>query len=90
MIRLLLFILLLNGITPSSPDNIRYDIGTYYDYLVLETTDGNEWLLEETEEEKQGLEDVPFIEGDRFLLIFDTMGTDNILDDEILYMEYVN
>lgn len=88
MIKLLLLILLLNGITPSQPNNIRYDIGTYYDYLILETTDGNEWLLEETEEEKQG-EKVPYIEGDRFLLLFDTMGTSDITDDEVLYMEYL-
>lgn len=88
MIKLLLLVLLLNGIVPSNPQNIRYDIGTYYDYLVIETTDGNEWLLEETEEELQG-EKVPFKEGDKFLCVFDTMGTDEIEDDELLYMEYI-
>jgi hypothetical protein len=89
LIKLLLFILLLNGINPSAPQNIRVDIGTYYDYLVVETSDGNEWLLEEIEEESQ-IEKVPFTEGDRFLCIFDTMGTDEIEDDVLLYMEYID
>lgn len=90
MIQILLLTLLLSNVNPTQQQNVRYDVGTYYNYLVLETTDGNEWLLEETDEEKQGIEKVPYVEGDKFLLTFDTMGTESKLDDIILSMKYID
>lgn len=59
--------------------------GKYYDYMVIETEDGNEWLLDDSE-------DNPYIENDHVIfeagesvqVVFDTMGTDIIEDDVIV------
>lgn len=69
---------------PNTTTELRTDVGIYYDYLVIETSDGNEWLLDETDEI------VPYVEGGRYLIIFDTMGTDDVTDDVIVDMQYID
>lgn len=82
---ILLLTLLMVSIHPTTnTNNLRTDVGIYYDYLVIETSDGNEWLLAETDEP------VTYTEGSKYLVVFDTMGTDNVTDDEILDMLYMD
>ena len=58
--------------------------GNYYDYMVIETVDGNEWLLDDSEG-SQYIEDgaAVFEEGELVQVVFDTMGTECITDDVI-------
>lgn len=63
--------------------NLRVDTAVYYDYLTLVTSDGNEWFLDDTEEK------VSYIDGDRFYVTFDTLGTDDITDDVIINMQFI-
>ena len=59
--------------------------GKYYDYLV-ETEDGNEWLLDDSTESKylDSNGNAIFRSGESITVLFDTMGTENITDDVIL------
>ena len=63
--------------------------GTYYDYLVVETEDGNEWLLDDSTESKylDSNGNAIFQSGESITVLFDTMGTENITDDVILNVE---
>lgn len=63
--------------------------GTYYDYLVVETEDGNEWLLDDSTESKylDSNGNAIFQSGESVIVLFDTMGTENITDDVILNVE---
>ena len=62
----------------------RIMCGNYYDYMVIETVDGNEWLLDDSEG-SQYIEDgaAVFEEGELVQVVFDTMGTECITDDVI-------
>lgn len=55
---------------------IRVMTGNYYDYMVIETVDGNTWLMDENAE--------PFEDGELVHVSFDTKGTESVLDDEII------
>ena len=63
----------------------RIMCGNYYDYMVIETVDGNEWLLDDSEG-SQYIEDgaAVFEEGELVQVVFDTMGTECITDDVIV------
>lgn len=65
---------------------LRLGVGTYYDYLCIETTDGNEWLLGDDPESKYLDENgnAIFKDGESVIVLFDTMGTAEIEDDVIL------
>ena len=67
------------------PD-LRTAEGTYYDYLCVETTDRNEWLLGDDPESKYLDENgkAIFQSGETVIILFDTMGTENITDDVVL------
>lgn len=67
------------------PD-LRTAEGTYYDYLIVETTDGNEWLLGDDPESKYLDENgkTIFQSGETVIILFDTMETDNLEDDVVL------
>ena len=67
------------------PD-LRTAEGTYYDYLVVETTDGNEWLLGDEPDSKylDNNGNAIFHDGESVVVLFDTMGTADITDDVIL------
>lgn len=66
--------------------NLRTETGTYYDYLVVETTDGNEWLLGDEPDSKylDSNRNAIFTDGESVIVLFDTMGTENVEDDVIL------
>lgn len=61
---------------------LRIMTGNYYDYMVIETVDGNEWFMDEGAE--------PFEEGELVQVVFGTKGTENILDDEILEIRSID
>ena len=69
----------------------RFLCGNYYDYMVIETVDGNEWLLDDTG-------DSPYIEngaavfedGELVQMVFDTMGTDTVTDDVIVEVRSID
>lgn len=65
---------------------LRLSVGTYYDYLTVETADGNEWLLGDDPESKYLDENgkAIFQSGETVIILFDTMGTAEIEDDVIL------
>lgn len=67
------------------PD-LRIDNGTYYDYMVVETADGNEWLLGDEPDSKylDSNGTAIFQNGESVIVLFDTMGTDDITDDVVL------
>lgn len=69
----------------SFPD-LRIDKGTYYDYMVVETSDGNEWLLgnEPNSHYLNENGNAIFKDGESVVVLFDTMGTDDITDDIVL------
>ena len=65
--------------------NLRTAQGTYYDYLVVETTDGNEWLLDDSTESKYiSNGNAIFTDKENVIVLFDTMGTEDVTDDVIL------
>ena len=61
---------------------IRVMTGNYYDYLVIETVDGNEWLMSEDAE--------PFEDGELVQVVFNTKGTESVLDDEIIEIRSID
>lgn len=63
----------------------RVMAGNYYDYMVIETVDGNEWLLNDTKDSKY-IENgkAVFEDGELVQVIFDTKGTETVTDDVII------
>ncbi len=59
----------------------RLDVmtGNYYDYMVVETADGNVWMVDEV-----------FNDGELVQVSFDTKGTADITDDEILKIRSID
>jgi len=63
----------------------RVMCGNYYDYLVVETIDGNEWLLNDSPDSPYIEDDITIFEdGEPVQVVFDTKGTETVTDDEIL------
>lgn len=60
----------------ANDSQIRVMTGHYYDYLVIETVDGNSWLMDEDAD--------PFEDGELVQVSFDTKSTESVLDDEII------
>lgn len=69
----------------SFPD-LRIDKGTYYDYLCIETADGNEWLLDNSEDSKylDSNGTAIFQNGESVIVLFDIMGTLDYLEDDVI------
>lgn len=66
------------------PD-LRTSHGVYYDYLTIVTTDGNEWLLDNSKGSKYISEGKAiFRDKENVVILFDTMATEDITDDVIL------
>ena len=67
------------------PD-LRTAEGIYYDYLTITTEDGNEWLLGDEPDSKylDSNGNAIFQSGESVIVLFDTMGTEDITDDVIL------
>ena len=61
----------------ATPNNTRGMTGTYYWHNVIVTDDGEEWLLSGDDKDE-------FSDGQRVAVFFDTKGTDDITDDEIV------
>lgn len=59
----------------------RLDVmtGNYYDYMVVETADGNVWMVDEV-----------FNDGELVQVSFDTKGTADVTDDEILKIRSID
>lgn len=81
----------------STPDT-RIMNGNYHDYMVIETLDGNEWLLDDACPEEnpymqydadyEHYESI-FEEGDLVQVVFDTKGTKGVTDDEIVFVRKI-
>lgn len=69
----------------------RIMCGNYHDYMVIETVDGNEWLLDDSEDSPY-IEDgaAVFEDGELVQVVFDTMGTETVMDDEIMEIRSVD
>ena len=66
------------------PD-LRTAKGTYYDYLYIETTDENEWLLDDSTNSKYIDNGTAiFQNGESVIVLFDTMGTLDYLEDDVI------
>lgn len=77
-------------------DKYRTCKGTYHNYLVIETKDGNEWLLSDAQKksnpymkwDKRHKCYIPrFREGQKVTVKFDTKGTKTKLDDAIVWVK---
>lgn len=69
----------------------RIMFGYYYDYMVVETVDGNEWLLDDTKDSPYILNDVAvFEDGELVQVVFDTMGTESVMDDVIVEVRRID
>lgn len=95
LISLLVMVVVLN-ISARNNVNIRVLNGVYYDYMVVATEDGNEWLLSDENSpinpymiyDSEIDEYVArFKHGEYVTVVFDTRGTDSILDDVIIKVE---
>ena len=65
--------------------------GNYYDYMVIETVDGNEWLLDDAEGSKYiEYGTAVFEDGELVQVVFDTKGTEAVTDDEIVEVRGIN
>lgn len=64
--------------------------GVYHDYMVIETADGNEWLLDDSKGSPyiKGNHAV-FQQGEAVLVVFDTRNTADITDDVIVEVSSV-
>ena len=65
--------------------------GNYYDYMVIETVDGNEWLLDDAEGSKYiEYGTAVFEDGELVQVVFDTKGIEAVTDDEIVEVRSIN
>ena len=71
----------------------RVENGNYYNYMCVVSEDGNEWLLDDSHSSERYMENVDgiympvFESGECVQITFDTKGTENIYDDEIMNIE---
>lgn len=90
MILSLLMPITTNAEYKTSVDNLRLEQGTYYNYLTIVTTDGNEWLLNDDPGSKYIKNNKSiFNDGEKVVVLFDTMGTGFIEDDVILDVKVI-
>ena len=69
----------------------RIMCGNYYDYMVIETVDGNEWLLDDTINSPYIENDIAvFEDGELVQVVFDTKGTEAVEDDEIVEVKNID
>lgn len=69
----------------------RIMCGNYYDYMIVETVDGNEWLLDDTKYSPYIENDVAvFEDGELVQVVFDTMGTESVMDDVIVEVRSID
>lgn len=65
---------------------MRVATGTYYDYLTIVTSDGNEWLLGDEPDSKylDNNENAIFKNGQAVCILFSTNRTIDYLEDDII------
>ena len=69
----------------------RIMCGNYYDYMVIETLDGNEWLLDDSKGSPYIQNGISvFEDGALVQVIFDTMGTEIVTDDIIVNVRSID
>ena len=87
------------AVTATESAQTRVMTGNYYDYMVIETVDGNEWLLDDTvttdnpymRYDTECLEYVSrFHDSELVQVLFDTLGTDDLTDDVILTVRSID
>lgn len=72
-------------VSEATPTQQRVMTGNYHDYMVINTVDGNGWLLDDTEESPYIKDDIAIFEdGELVQVVFDTMGTEKVEDDIII------
>lgn len=83
----------------SQDNNIRIMTGTYHDYMVVTTIDGNDWLIDDSNpnfnpymayDADYGHYDAIYHEGELLQVVFNTKGTIDILDDEIIRIRSID
>ena len=73
------------GCSPVEVPQEREVVGTYYDYLVVKTEDGNEYLLDDSMNSPYIKDSkVIFADGQQVNVEFDTCGTLDTTDDMIV------
>lgn len=73
MITLMALTILLTGCRGSLEDNYTQENATYYDYMVLETVEGEEILIDESEYTKDNK--AIFEDGDKVVITYDKDNT---------------
>ena len=69
----------------------RIICGNYYDYMVIKTVDGNEWLLDDTADSPYIENDTAvFEDGELVQVVFNTEGTETVMDDEIMEVRSID
>lgn len=83
----------------SQDNNIRIMTGTYHDYMVVTTMDGNDWFIDDSNpsdnpymayDADYGQYESIYTEGELLQVVFNTQGTSNILDDEIIRIRSID
>lgn len=96
---LILFFVPRSVLNTSNNNSIRITTGNYLDYMVINTVDGNDWLLDDGEPknnpymtyDSEYQEYVSLFENEELVqVVFDTKGTEDIKDDTILYVSKIN
>ena len=97
MLRIIAIVAALMAAANSTPAT-RVMNGNYHDYMVIETLDGNEWLLDDAYPEENpymqydadyGHYESIFEEGDLVQVVFDTKGTKGVTDDVIVFVRRI-
>lgn len=83
----------------SQDNNIRIMTGIYHDYMVVTTMDGNDWFIDDSNpsdnlymayDADYGHYDAIYHEAELLQVVFNTKGTTDILDDEIMRIRSID
>lgn len=83
----------------SQDNHIRIMTGTYHDYMVVTTMDGNDWFIDDSNpsdnpymayDADYGQYESIYTEEELLQVVFNTQGTSNILDDEIIRIRSID
>ena len=104
MVSIILAATMASSVAMAKVPETRTMTGKYYDYMCIETKDGNEWLLSDEQAAhnpymrkrvvrfngKKRVEYVPkFRNGQCVRVKFDTMGTNKVTDDRIISVKAI-
>lgn len=86
----------LETVSPYHPNHTEYPqqrvmAGNYYDYMVVKTVDGNEWLLDDSKSSPYIQDGISiFHDGALVQVMFDTMGTETVTDDVVIKVRCID